>query len=587
MSETGDPLAPDATSTRSSRPEPAASKTSAQENFPVGSRLLKAEYRPHVLAFYRFARTADDIADAPDLSADDKLARLDAMEAALDAPCLDPRADALRKTEAATGCGVAQARALLAAFRQDAVKARYRDWDDLADYCRLSANPVGRFLLTLHGEGVEAHGPSDALCTALQVLNHLQDCADDRTTLGRVYIPEPWLVRAGGEDAFFAPGSQSSARRAVLDAALDRVDDALDQAADLPATIADRRLRMEAGVTLTLARRLAERLREADPVAERVALGPRDFAVAAASTPLWAMRHGAGHPSERADQTVVRNRVRRARTSFAAGMRSLPGDRRAALYAIYAFARAVDDVADAPTPPAERLERLGLWRDALDRVRDGTPKGPLERELDRAVTRFGIPLIELDRLIDGMEDDCAACVRKATPLALSLYCRRVAGTVGIVSAHVFGLFDAPTERRTAHRFARTLAQALQRINVLRDIREDAAEDRAYLPTTSLGLQPDAPIEAVLCAPRLAQTCTALARDARARIATASALSTTLDDAALRPARLMLAAYEGLLDEIEGRIADGECWPLSERVRLSPAAKLRLAAGALLPAMGRR
>ncbi len=587
MNEAGTPLPTDRAPIQSGRPGSVASKRSTQENFPVGSRLLKPEHRPHVLAFYRFARAADDIADAPDLGADEKLARLDAMEAALDAPGLDPRADALRETEAATGCGLAQARKLLDAFRQDAVKARYRDWDDLANYCHLSANPVGRFLLALHGEGVEAHGPSDALCTALQVLNHLQDCADDRAALGRVYIPEPWLTRAGGEDAFFAPASPSDTRRPVLDAALDHVDDALDRAADLPATIADRRLRMEAGVTLALARRLTERLRAGDPVAERVALRPRDFARAAAGAPLWAIRYGAGHPSERADRAVVRVRVRRARTSFAAGMRSLPRDRRAALYAIYAFARAVDDVADAPTPPAERLERLGLWRDALDRVREGAPRGPLERELARAVTRFAVPLIEFDRLIDGMEDDCATQVRKATPLALSLYCRRVAGTVGIVSAHVFGLFDRPGDRRTAYRFAHTLAQALQRINVLRDINEDAAENRAYLPTTSLGLSPDAPIEALLASPHLAETCAALARDARARIASARTLSATLDDAALRPARLMLAAYEGLLDEIEGRIADGERWPLAERVRLSPLAKLRLAAGALLPAPGRR
>ena len=395
-----------------------ASKTHRDENFPVGSRLLRAAHRPHVLAFYRFARAADDVADAPDLSAQDKLARLGAMEAALGGDGDDPRAAALRATQGETGCGVAEARALLAAFRQDAVKARYESWDDLAAYCRLSAEPVGRFLLALHGEGTEAYAASDGLCTALQVLNHIQDCADDRTTLRRIYIPAPWIALAGGEAAFFAPKAVA-ARRPTLDALLDRVDDALDRAADLPALVRDARLGMEAGVTLSLARRLARRLREADPVAARVALTPADVRPRRRDRARLALRaHHAGRgPCGRAHPRRSRPQLFRGRHAHPAARAPPP-----AVHAIYAFARAVDDVADAPTPPEERLERLKVWRAAVERLREGRPVGPLERELDRAARRYALPLEELDRLIDGMAGDCESQVRLATPAGLRPLC---------------------------------------------------------------------------------------------------------------------------------------------------------------------
>ena len=542
----------------------APTKSPRDENFPVGSRLLRTATRPHVLAFYRFARAADDIADAVDLSPSEKLRRLDAMDEALEHEGRDARADALRRTQRETGCGISQARDLLGAFRQDAVKARYRDWNDLAAYCHLSAEPVGRFLLALHGER-EAHAASDALCTALQVLNHLQDCGTDRECLDRIYIPEPWLDMAGGEQAFFAPDAEA-ARRPVLDAMLDRVDDALDRAADLPALVGDRRLRLEAGVTLALARRLAARLREADPVATRVALSPRDFARTAIAAPGW----WAARITESGDRRLVCERVRRARTSFAAGMRALATDRRAALHAIYAFARAVDDVADAPIPEGERLQRLATWRHAVQRVRDGAPEGPLERELHRAATRFMLPLEEFDRLIDGMASDCTPAPRIQTPLALGLYCRRAAGTVGLLAAHAFGLFERPETRREASRFARALGEALQIINILRDIREDAGENRRYIPLRAQDA--DGPVD--LASPALPPACEAMAAHARRRIAEARRLGAVLDGRALRPALLMLDAYERLLVRMEARAAE-HGWPLPDRTRHSRTDRLRL------------
>ncbi|MFL5024039.1 MAG: squalene/phytoene synthase family protein, partial [Microvirga sp.] len=200
-----------------------SSKRPRDENFPVASLVLAPEHRDAVVAFYDFARMADDIADAPDLAAAEKLMRLDALERALVSgdPAF-PQAARLHAVDKQHKAGLIQARDLLRAFRQDVVKARYNDWAELIDYCRFSANPVGRFLLILHGERDSAQGPADALCTALQILNHLQDCGEDREQMGRIYIPIRWMLAAGSETAFFDP-LHTAIRRDVFDAMLDRV----------------------------------------------------------------------------------------------------------------------------------------------------------------------------------------------------------------------------------------------------------------------------------------------------------------------------------------------------------------------------
>src|SRR6202167_1714059 len=176
--------------------ETPSGKGRGDENFPVGSFLIRRELRPHVHAFYRFAREADDIADNPALAPGDKVRRLDRMGAVLDgAPGTDaPAARAMRASLAATGVSAQHCHDVLTAFRLDATKLRYRDWDDLMEYCRYSAAPVGRQLLDLHGEARDTWPASDALCSALQVLNHLQDCGDDYRALDRVYLPEEDLA---------------------------------------------------------------------------------------------------------------------------------------------------------------------------------------------------------------------------------------------------------------------------------------------------------------------------------------------------------------------------------------------------------
>jgi len=256
------------------------------ENFPVGSWLIRRDLRPHVHAFYRFARNADDIADNPALSPDDKVRRLDRMAAILDgadngASAQDsPAALAMRQSLAETGVTAQHCHDVLHAFRLDATKLRYRDWDDLMGYCRYSASPVGRQLLDLHGESRDTWPPSDALCSALQVLNHLQDCAADYDALDRVYLPMDDLAGAGCTvEALTAPAASPGLRR-VIDSLLDRTEALIVTARDLPPRVASRGLRWESAVIVALAGRLARRLRQGDPLATRVKLSKNDFAAA-------------------------------------------------------------------------------------------------------------------------------------------------------------------------------------------------------------------------------------------------------------------------------------------------------------------
>jgi farnesyl-diphosphate farnesyltransferase len=277
----------DSTVETGKRPLPRPSsptRTRTEENFPVASRLIPAALRPHVHRFYLCVRAADDVADSPDLAPADKIALLEAMDAALRGEGADDhatrRASDFRASALETGVTVEHARHLLQAFTMDVTKLRYRNWSELVNYCLYSAAPVGRYLLDLHGEDQSARPATDALCIALQILNHLQDCGDDYRELDRVYIPEPWLKEAGLEVSALGAGPSGPAMRGVLDRMLDRTDELIVRAAAGPPMIRHRGLRLETAVIVAIARRLSARLRRRDPLAGRVELGAWDKAVA-------------------------------------------------------------------------------------------------------------------------------------------------------------------------------------------------------------------------------------------------------------------------------------------------------------------
>ena len=261
--------------------ETPSGKDAAYENFPVGSWLLPAHLRPHIAVFYAFARAIDDIADSPDLSGEEKLHRLDAFEAALLGNGDEACAKACRMAESLTETGLTTQHCLdlLAAFKRDAVKNRCDDWDDLMAYCSLSAAPVGRYLLDLHGGSDLGYGPSDSLCNALQVINHLQDCQDDYRTLDRVYLPADWMAEAGADVTDLDASSTSPGLRAVLDRTLAATDVLLVEAATLPGALRSKRLALESAVIIDIAGALCRRLTVGDPLAGRIELSKPAFLI--------------------------------------------------------------------------------------------------------------------------------------------------------------------------------------------------------------------------------------------------------------------------------------------------------------------
>ncbi len=241
------------------------------ENFPVASLLIAPEQRGVVIKFYAVARLADDIADHPSAPAAEKLARLAAVEASLEGASDEVAAAvALRQALQERGLSTRHMLDLLEAFRRDVTKSRYADWDELMDYCRYSAAPVGRFLLELHCEPDENWSVSDALCTALQVINHLQDCGADFKALDRVYVPLDALDAAGLEVASLGATRASEALRTVIASLARRTQSLLATAAPLARLTRDNRLALEISVIQRLALSLVRRLERSDPLCERV-----------------------------------------------------------------------------------------------------------------------------------------------------------------------------------------------------------------------------------------------------------------------------------------------------------------------------
>ncbi|MGA7323442.1 MAG: squalene synthase HpnC [Rhodomicrobium sp.] len=252
-------------------------KTHRDENFPVASRLISKRHRDVVLAFYRFARASDDVADHPELPADEKIRILDGFEETLLGKH-DEIQDALplRKAIHDRGLSPKHAQDLLTAFRMDAKKLRYADWDDLIHYCTYSAMPVGRFVLDVHGEDHSTWPANDALCAALQIINHLQDCGADYRRLDRVYIPLDVLAaRSVPIQALGAEKATPGLLAAIHEVAAKTI--ALLAEANLSCRIQDLRLSLEVAAIEKLARRLVGMLIERDPLSQRVHLSRAAF----------------------------------------------------------------------------------------------------------------------------------------------------------------------------------------------------------------------------------------------------------------------------------------------------------------------
>jgi presqualene diphosphate synthase len=268
-------------------------------------------------------------------------------------------------------------------------------------------------------------------------------------------------------------------------------------------------------------------------------------------------------------RAAIRARVAAAGTSFYWAMRLLPEARREGMFAIYAYCREVDDIADSDAPPAAKRADLALWRREVDAIFAGKAARPLSRVLADVARAYRLRREDFLAIIDGMEMDAAADIRAPSLAELDLYCDRVASAVGRLSVRIFGS-DLPA----ADRVAWALGRALQLTNILRDLAEDAARGRLYLPREYLveaGIDMAEPA-AVLRHPALGAACDRLAVLADRRFAEAAAAMRECPRRAMRPAAVMGAVYRAILHRLRQR-----GWrDLEREVKLPTSLKLWLA-----------
>ena len=451
--------------------ETPSGKGSGDENFPVGSWLIRRELRPHVHAFYRFARQADDIADNPaSLAADEKLRRLDRMGAVLDgAPGDDaPAAAAMRASLKETrrhAAALPRRAARLPHRRDQAALSRLGRADGVLPL--FGRRRSGGKLLDLHGESARHWAASDALCSALQVLNHLQDCAEDYRALDRVYLPEQDLAACGSAIADL----DAAALERRLARACSTACSTAPTRSSRSARACRRRsqspgLRRECAVIVSLAERLARRLRRGDPLATRVELDQRRFR---APLLLGSWRGFAAGPGVSAalerpaddPRAAIRAQRRRGRHLVLLGDAASAAKRGARR-----CSRSMPSAATSTTSPTATTRRRrsspssARWRDEID--------GDLCRHAAHAARRACSPpsprtyrLRQEDFLavIDGMEMDADADIRAPALAELDLYCDRVASAVGRLSVRIFG--DRVARGRPRRRIARPRAAAHQ------------------------------------------------------------------------------------------------------------------------------
>jgi squalene synthase HpnC len=247
-------------------------KGHTDENFPVASKLISAKHRAPILAFYQFVRAGDDVADNNVLTPDKKIELLDGLADSLTgkgAP--DPQADALKAQLAARKLPPRHALDLLEAFKLDAKKSRYANFDELMAYCALSAMPVGRFVLDVHNENPKTTWPpSDAICAALQIINHLQDCGKDYRELDRVYLPDDIMQKHNARYEDLGGDKATPELLAVIRELADRCQNLLDEGRRLVPAIRDTRLALEISAIHRLALTLTSWLKTRDPLSEKV-----------------------------------------------------------------------------------------------------------------------------------------------------------------------------------------------------------------------------------------------------------------------------------------------------------------------------
>jgi phytoene synthase len=577
------------------------------ENFSVASRVTPRPLRLHLARIYAYCRTTDDLGDE---SGDAALWRLQLWRSEVEAmfegrPPVHPVLVALAGTVARFEIPAEPFLDLIAANVQDQRVTGYPTWEDLEAYCMLSAAPVGRMVLRLFEVADPRAVPlSDDVCVGLQLANFAQDVAVDRGK-GRTYLIQseldrlglPGAVEAMCERALLLLRSGRELERLPMPARLRlqlslyrRGGDAIVEAIRRDGFRTD--LRRPEVSTATKLRLVASALSEAagrpsvdgwvnaasGAAPGTAGPGPGAVNAAARSTPgppggglalLTGARRapiGRGHQdgSLAAAELYCQRMARREAGNFYWGFIALPRTQRVSIYALYDFARQIDDATDGPGA-VDAAVQLDLQRQRLRRALDGDPgHDPVMQVLARAVRRHRIPATELEELVSGVEMDLSLR-RYASWEELRGYCQLVAGVVGRMCVRIFGF-----ENDDALERADSLGAALQLINILRDVREDASMGRVYLPQDELARFGVSEAAVLAGEPDGAWTSLVEFEAARARrlYATGIEVCRHIPGPARACVRTMAGIYSGILDRIE---AEPEL-PLRQRVRLSSGEK---------------
>jgi squalene synthase HpnD/squalene synthase HpnC len=539
------------------------------ENFTVASAVLPAELRVHLARIYAFCRVTDDLGDESRSDARLRIWR-DEVLAALcgNAVPTHPVLLALRETASACAIPLQPFLDLISANQQDQRIASYATWAELEAYCSLSAAPVGRMVLSVLGiRGARAEELSDSVCVGLQLANFAQDVAVD-ARLGRCYLP--------------ADDVEALGLRGAIRALCDRAQTMLAAGLELEAMTAGR-LRAQLAMYRLGGTAILDAIRRAsyrtDTVRPQVSATVK-ARLAAEAVALLTSDHDGQPVATRGivqAERVCQRLARRNAANFYWGFIALPRAQRIAIYALYDFARQVDDAVDSPQSADPRAALDGA-RARLARALTGDPDDEVTTVLARAVAAYRIPTDELAGLIDGVECDLTTS-RYATWADLSGYCNLVASMVGRMCVRIFGFDD-----EIALQHADDLGLAMQLTNILRDVRGDLELGRVYLPADEMaafGIT-ERDLADGRAAPGWHDFVDFQARRARRLFASGLRVERHIPQRAGICVRTMAGLYQRILAEIEEQPA----LPLQRRLSLRPSEKAAVLFRASIPRAGR-
>lgn len=469
------------------------------ENFSVLTFWVRGRARHHMRAVYAFSRWADNLADevADPTESRRLLAWWRGQIGQLDQPDAKPAHPvfiALQASVLEVGLPLEPFHHLLDAFERDKVVTDHPSLEELLDYCRGSANPVGRLVLRIFGQASPQRDEwSDAICSALQLANFWQDIGRDRK-IGRIYLPGDLRLRFGVTPADLDQPKASDALRALVThlcqytRALFRKGEPL--LADLRGPLAAQvklfhdgglaildAIENQGGDTLAI-RPTVDKLGKIRLMGQTL-LGMSGLGRLISAREAGERPEAGTGVSLGASHAWCRDVARTKAGNFYPAFGLLPTGQHRAMCALYAFLRVTDDIADEPAPGEDPCQSLESWRLALRRALAGEPSHPMHPALVWSVRTFGIDPAHLEEAIDGVAMDLQP-LRFETIRESEGYCHKVASVVGLCCLAIWGCHN-----RRAHPAAIATGYALQWTNILRDLREDSGRGRLYLPLEDL------------------------------------------------------------------------------------------------------